>query len=156
MTNQIALNSSWLFRIFSLIYGPVYLVAVAFLMSENNSQPIWVNAIVVSVGAATIMSVFASLSLRAFRSRKERTTKFRISTIMMLMVLLAFYLAIGTQIAEYAKVHGRFSTASIVINSLLFIFITSFILLNMLNAIVAIGLEVSKVFRRQQERLERR
>ena len=154
MVNQIALNSTWLFRIFSLIYGPVYVFAVALLMSENNRRPIWINAIVVSVGAVVLMFVFASLSLRVFNSSKERAKNFRISTIMLLMVLLAIYLAIGNQINEYAKAAKYYSIQSVVYGSFVFILATSFVLLKMLDSILAIGLEVFKVFIRRRERLD--
>ena len=148
-SNQFSLNTTWIFRGLALIYGPVYFVGVALMISENNGAPFWCNAVVVAGGVVATMAIFLVMSLRFFESSNERTTRFRISTVMLLMALVAINLAAVTQIFEFAIVSEASWFTSIPIGCLVFVIFTNFVLIRMTDALVAIALGFLKGVRGQ-------
>lgn len=152
MNEQISLNLSWMFRVFSLIYGPAYLTGVAFVFSQKNGQPIWLNAIGVFLGSVATIVLFILLSSRLYKSSSDKKTRFRISTVFLLMTLFAIVLAAGSQVAELSEssrevlpfMMGPYNVFDVVV----FVFVTCVILMRMADAFVALALEVFKGYLR--------
>jgi hypothetical protein len=146
--DQVKPTAIW-FRLLALTFTPIYLLIWAVALRESTRLPLVATFSAVVVGAFVVMGVLVAFGLKTLEG-KERVSRFNLSSIMLVMVPLAAYLAALRAVLAPLPLNnlGAGGWAFLAAASMTFMIVTTIVLLAFAEALAWLGLKGLSLVRR--------